>query len=169
MLAGTVAPAAEPTARTENDSKMPSEVLEVLCTLETMENVNLQEEVLLAPDEVLEYARAYNGEFRLLYGRNMWIPELNAYTYDTYLPELQEIHTWLNPFNDPFRTMIPKVVEENMTPAQGIRSIAESGCTLLVLEGAQYENAEVRNALDQADNFVYLTETDEYVILQKRK
>lgn len=50
---------------------------------------------LLAPRAVLEYARAYDGGLELLYGRDMWEPELNAYCYDTYPEEFQDLYRWM--------------------------------------------------------------------------
>lgn len=50
---------------------------------------------LLAPDEILEYVRTYDNDILLLYGRNMWQEELNAYTYDFYSEDLSRIHQWL--------------------------------------------------------------------------
>lgn len=50
---------------------------------------------LWAPREILEYARAQLGSLRLLYGRNMWDQSLNAYAYDTYSREIQELYLWM--------------------------------------------------------------------------
>lgn len=169
MLSGTVALAAENTHRAENTMKIPTEVLEVLQTLENTENVDMTQELLTAPDEVLEYARAYSGRFHLLYGRNMWISELNAYTYDTYPAFMTELHAWLNPAPGWISETEAKVVENNMSPAEAAEKLAESGCTMLVLRTEQYENAAVREALEQGNCFVYLTDTEKYVILQKKR
>ena len=50
---------------------------------------------LWAPKEILEYARAQSGSLRLLYGRNMWDQSLNAYAYDSYPREIQELYLWM--------------------------------------------------------------------------
>ncbi|MCH5341201.1 MAG: hypothetical protein J1E01_07025 [Acetatifactor sp.] len=50
---------------------------------------------LWAPREILEYARAQSGALRLIYGRNMWDQSLNAYAYDTYPREIQELYLWM--------------------------------------------------------------------------
>lgn len=50
---------------------------------------------LWAPKSVLEYVRAYDAGIQLLYGRNMWEPELNVYSYDTYSKELQDMYQWM--------------------------------------------------------------------------
>lgn len=50
---------------------------------------------LWAPRNVLEYARAYDADIRLLYGRDMWEAELNAYCYDDYPEEFGELYRWM--------------------------------------------------------------------------
>lgn len=50
---------------------------------------------LWAPESVMEYARELDGGIRLVYGRNMWEPALNAYTYDTYEPSVAELYQWM--------------------------------------------------------------------------
>lgn len=50
---------------------------------------------LWAPQEIMTYARALNGEISLPYGRNMWDPALNAYSYDTYGKRKQELYQWM--------------------------------------------------------------------------
>lgn len=51
---------------------------------------------LWAPEEVMEYARAYSGGIRLPYGRNMWDKSLNAYSYDTYDAGRMEMYQWMS-------------------------------------------------------------------------
>lgn len=50
---------------------------------------------LLAPREILEYARAYDGSIRLPYGRNMWDESLNGYSYDTYDRTATALYDWM--------------------------------------------------------------------------
>lgn len=50
---------------------------------------------LWAPREISEYAREWNAEIQLLYGRNMWEPALDAYVYDTYSDELRNLECWM--------------------------------------------------------------------------
>ncbi|MBE5874397.1 MAG: hypothetical protein E7287_08320 [Lachnospiraceae bacterium] len=51
---------------------------------------------LLAPEEVLTYARGIRGDIQLYYGRNMWDKSLNAYSYDNMYPREKEIcHQWM--------------------------------------------------------------------------
>ena len=50
---------------------------------------------LWAPREIMAYARALDGDIRLPYGRNMWDPALNAYSYDTYGEQELELYEWM--------------------------------------------------------------------------
>lgn len=50
---------------------------------------------LLAPAGILEYARETDGRIRLVYGRNMWDPSLNAYAYDSYDEKALELYQWM--------------------------------------------------------------------------
>ncbi|MCM1412717.1 MAG: hypothetical protein NC305_19580, partial [Lachnospiraceae bacterium] len=50
---------------------------------------------LWAPRAVMEYAREADGGICLVYGRNMWEPSLNAYTYDIYEPAVTELYQWM--------------------------------------------------------------------------
>lgn len=50
---------------------------------------------LWAPREIMEYARAENGNICLLYGRNMWDVSLDAYSYDVCTQEQRELYQWM--------------------------------------------------------------------------
>lgn len=51
---------------------------------------------LWAPREIMEFARAYDGSIRLLYGRNMWDGSLNAYVGSGYAPEIHAMQQWMD-------------------------------------------------------------------------
>lgn len=72
----------------DNRYKIPQEELEVLQTV-TGDEENVR---LLAPDSILSYVRAYDGNIELIYGRNMNELLLNAYVYDTYDDNVWLIH-----------------------------------------------------------------------------
>ncbi|MCR5756019.1 MAG: hypothetical protein K6G30_14560 [Acetatifactor sp.] len=50
---------------------------------------------LWAPHEILEYARAVDGDILLPYGRNMWDKALNAYSYDVYDEQRNTLYEWM--------------------------------------------------------------------------
>ncbi len=62
---------------------------------EVMQQLGDTDACLWAPEEILEYARSYNGEIRLLYGRNMWDAALGAYSYDTYDEMRVKLYCWM--------------------------------------------------------------------------
>lgn len=66
------------------------EVLEIIT--ENGQNTDI---CLWAPQEILEYARALDGQIRLPYGRNMWDKALNAYAYDTYGETEKILYAWM--------------------------------------------------------------------------
>ena len=55
---------------------------------------------LWAPREILEYARSENSRIRLLYGRNMWDIALNAYSFDSYSEDKNELYEWMEQLTD---------------------------------------------------------------------
>lgn len=55
-----------------------------------------RELVLWAPREIMEYARAYDGSIRLVYGRDMWDGVLNAYVGSGYPPEIHAMQQWMD-------------------------------------------------------------------------
>lgn len=65
-------------------------VLEIIT--ENGQNTNI---VLWAPQGIMEYARALRGDIRLPYGRNMWDPALNAYSYEVYGEAENTLYQWM--------------------------------------------------------------------------
>lgn len=49
-----------------------------------------------APRVIMENARAIDGSILMPYGRNMWDPALNAYSYDTYGEAENTLCEWMN-------------------------------------------------------------------------
>lgn len=50
---------------------------------------------LWAPREIMENARAYDGNVRLVYGRNMWDAALGGYSYETYEKKQELLYLWM--------------------------------------------------------------------------
>lgn len=59
------------------------------------ENGYTQNICLWAPAKLMQYVRGIDGNIRLLYGRNMWEPALNAYSYDTYDDAVCKLYEWM--------------------------------------------------------------------------
>lgn len=54
-----------------------------------------QEICLWAPENVMASARAYDGNIRLIYGRDMWDAALGGYSYDTYGEVEEKLYLWM--------------------------------------------------------------------------
>lgn len=59
------------------------------------EGTSAEQICLWAPREILEYARALDGNIRLIYGRNMWDKALGAYSYDIYSYKQELLYLWM--------------------------------------------------------------------------
>lgn len=103
---------------------------------------------LWAPEAVMGYAREFDGSICLVYGRNMWEPALNAYTYDLYEPSVAELYQWMAqsceelPAGDGY--------EEGCAAARrcaGTAGVMGVNCILLPENAAQDKVAELEAAL----------------------
>lgn len=62
---------------------------------ELNQNGNTKDICIWAPRVIMESVRALDGNVTMPYGRNMWDDSLNAYSYDTYGPELVKLYEWM--------------------------------------------------------------------------
>jgi hypothetical protein len=63
--------------------------------IKDIENMADRTICLWAPEEIMAHAREYSAEITLAYGRNMWDNALNAYSYDTYTKEYEDMYQWM--------------------------------------------------------------------------
>lgn len=121
---------------------------------------------LWAPQELLEYAREQSGSIRLLYGRNMWEEALNAYTYDLYPCEIQELYLWMEN-TDPAGVALIEGEEQDEAMLQGedcIAAAAASGVDCIILP----ERLEAETALLLAEVWKgEVLELDGYYLLTR--
>lgn len=61
-----------------------------------LEESEKKEITIWAPGKIMENARAFSGAICMPYGRNMWDPALNAYSYDTYGEAEHALWKWMN-------------------------------------------------------------------------
>lgn len=112
-----------------------AQVLEMLA-----ENGQNSDICLWAPQEIMEYARALDGQIRLPYGRNMWDKALNAYSYDVYGEAEQILYAWMSYVEETGGTEAAiELPEENHTGAEANekaekRVITASECIQLAHE-----------------------------------
>lgn len=156
FLCGTMISGEWKSNTVENGLKIPGSILEILEKIP-------EGRTMIAPDEVLEYARAYNGEIRLLYGRDMWNPALRAYTYDTYPEELVIFHEWLNPDEE---QMAAGEMSGSKLPVSEAVRILKDECEVLVLDKKQYEQEEIGRAFS-GGKYEHYADSSEYVILMR--
>lgn len=72
-----------------------SELKEVTAQKNMTDGDNAAEICIWAPQEILEHARQCSADITLIYGRNMWDNALNAYAYDTYPEEYENMYQWM--------------------------------------------------------------------------
>ncbi len=134
-----------------------------------------QEICLWAPREVMACARAYSGEIRLLYGRDMWDSALGSYSYEVYDGTRQELYQWMTQAEESGRlegTMEVLTVDETGEQHSSEKRLDGMACIQDALElGANYillpgnMEAEELEKL-QASLAVELRELGEYVLLR---
>ncbi len=100
---------------------------------------------LWAPGEIMACARAYSGQIRLPYGRDMWDPALGAYSYDTYDDARQEMYRWM--CEAQVEGLLKVTVEETTRDGDGAPCPGERE-----LDGLQC----MRSALDMGVNCILL-------------
>lgn len=155
LLAGGGTPAHADAGKAENSMKMPEMQKEVLEWIYR----NTEEPCIYAPQEVLEYGRAYSGDIRLLYGRNMWEPSLNAYTYDKYPEELVYLYAWME-------RQLAGTEEEYLGELGFIVETARQyGCNVLVLEVQQEEVSEWEEKILEFEYFEDASVIGNYLIM----
>lgn len=163
MLSGNMLTEGVDTEFTLAKEKVPTRVMEVLELLE-------KGDVLVAPNEVLEYARSYDGDLKLIYGRDMWQPALRAYTYHSYDEATCQIYEWMQ--NEPLNYF--NVSEEDMDSIQmeedqaAFQLIASTACNTLVLPHAMYERVWTNLGPEGMKGFEMEEETTEYVVLVRK-
>lgn len=84
---------AEALASARDQAAARQQAKEVLAELR--EQAGEQDICLWAPRSILEYARELDGGIRLVYGRNMWDISLNAFSYDGYGPQLEQLYRFM--------------------------------------------------------------------------
>lgn len=158
FLCGTLSLNRTMTASADGAERIPERVEEVLASIEVPEGESV---FLLAPDEVLTWARIYDGALLLPYGRNLWEGELSAYTYDVYSPDLYELHDWMN---DPGGLADADIWTNISREEQFLSRCASAGYDYLVFSLERSAGEALQKALSIQREYVYAAETESYVI-----
>ncbi|MBR1771959.1 MAG: hypothetical protein IJ747_08005 [Lachnospiraceae bacterium] len=119
-------------------------------------NASTNDQICLwAPAEILEYVRALDGSITLLYGRNMWDIALNAYRYEVYPAETQQLYQWMEGLADGTEQAVGEQLPEQLDAASRLGV----NCVILPRE------TDVQEVL--ADGTWTASEVSTYIVLIK--
>lgn len=156
FFGGTVALTENVTEKASRGDGLPQEIGEVLDLLEIPQDGV----VLAAPDEVVTWARIYDGKIALLYGRDISEMALTACLYDKYPAEIVEIRDWLHG-----NLQAPAYVEDAYRQEEAyVKRCLEAGCDYLVFEVERANNDLLAYALENSGGYRMVARTDNYVI-----
>ncbi len=161
FLCGTLSPGKTMTEGYRGSSFLPDGVGEALGQLQIQEDVPV---FLVAPDEIVAWARIYSGNILLPYGRDLTEPELSAFTYDMYGADLQELHDWVN-------GSLPVPDESDTARMQSqilLSGCASNGYDYLIFSWERMQEEALRETLENQKEYVLSAQTDKYVIYKLR-
>jgi hypothetical protein len=126
--------------------------------LDKIRNQSQKEEICLwAPKDLMGELRMEDGSVKLYYGRNMWDPRLNAYSYDTYPKTLAEDFEWMESGIISWEAKMKDTKDR-------VRRALESGVNVIMLRG-ELDRIAVDSLAD--DMGMQYTVTDGYYLLTK--
>lgn len=157
FFCGTLTSAKGMTEQDFDGDKLPKEAAEVFRLLEIPDEGGV---LLLAPDEVAAWARIYSGRILLPYGRNLWEPELSAYTYDFYMGDMSELHNWVNGMLGTGSEGEEALREEEML----LSYCASAGYHYLVFSVERDSGENLQSAMENQSEYMYFAKTDKYVV-----
>jgi hypothetical protein len=114
---------------------------------------------LWAPKDVLSWVRIEDGTIKLPYGRNMWEPALNAYTYDTPTKAATQMYTWMEETTEDDWSWDP------ITAKSALQNALNMGVNRILLPELVGENAlgNIQETLESKRTTV--TNTEGYYII----
>ena len=113
-----------------------------------------KQRVLWAPENIMEQVRRLDGEFLLVYGRDMWDTKAGAYDYEAYSEELTNAYIWLKNMEqqvklatimaDPMKSFQTLCEEEDLNrPVEThLNTVLDAGANVLVLPNLVAEHIE---------------------------
>ena len=153
-LAGTILPYQSTMARAENTKGIPSDELEVLALLQN--NVNAEEICMLAPDTLMIYARRYSAKLTLVYGKDLWMDNLDIESGQDsqYRQEEYELYQLMQ--------------APDASVAQIAVMAAGEGCNCIVLPLAEEDNLQEYKTQMATSGYTHFRNTAKYHIYLKR-
>ena len=107
--------------------KLTTEILDA--ARELADEKGLEDLVLWAPEEILQYARIVKPEIVLYYGRDMWEQELEYFTDDRYSIECRQDYEWMKDNADIYAAR----QESDYQGARRIHNALKGGVNCLIL------------------------------------
>lgn len=160
FLSGTVSFTETVTKTSSRADGIPEEVGEVLDLVEIPRGESV---LLAAPDEVVTWARIYNGDIILLYGRDMTENALSAYLYDKYPSDITGLHDWLHG-----TLPAPALVEEAYLQEEAyVEQCLLAGCDYLIFTVERANNDLLAYALESYGGYEISARTDKYVVYRR--
>lgn len=157
FLSGNVSFAQTVTAKAEREDRIPVEVGEVLDLLEISQDETIS---LVAPDEVVEWARLYSGNIIMPYGRDMDEIGLTAYLYDKYTSDIIGLHAWIQG-----TLAAPESVEDAYLQEETYAlQCAAGNYDYLIFTVERANNDLLAYALEEYGEYSIFARTDYYVI-----
>lgn len=162
FLGGSVSFAETVTEKSVRQDRLPQEIGEVLDMLVIPEETGV---LLLAPDEVVAWARLYSGNIIMPYGRDISEVELTAYLYDTYTEEVRGLRDWVEGDLPAPENVEEACLQEKMY-AEYCR---DEGYDYLIFTVERANNDLLAFCLEQDGGYEILARTEAYVIYGKNK
>ncbi len=156
FLCGTLTLGKSMSPQVYSAERIPKQVTEVL------DSIALSEEgqfVVLAPDEIMTWARAYNGNILLPYGRDLIEPQLSAFTYDYYGEDTWQLHEWLHGTLPALSDLQEAVWQDEMY----LSLCASSEYHYMIFSRTRHDEVLMK-ALSLQMEYELFDETDKYVI-----
>lgn len=99
----------------------------------------LQESVIWAPKDIMQYLRSHSGDAVLLYGRDMWDAKAGAYDYEAYTSEEIACYEWIELLSDDHNLFLleveqaPEHIYEALAQEEPLREAANRGADVIIL------------------------------------
>lgn len=145
-LSGTVIPYHAPALKSKYADK---HVREAIAAVSSQKEILSEPVVLLGQQEIMEDARRFDGEIRLLYGKDMWMAEANTAVADGYPQDYVYIYE--------------RMKTDYQYPAEMARLAGRFGCNVLVLR------AKIPQESEEYDKWILAAKVPGYVVYRISK
>lgn len=149
FLCGTLSLGRTVTNKADGDERIPAREEAVLRLLDISKDDFV---TLLAPDDVVLWARIYSGRILLPIGRNVSEPELSAFSYEACPADMEELREWVNGTGTADKS------------GEFLDYCFSIGCDYLIFAKERHAEEELQQALEGQAFYSLYQETESYVI-----